>query len=130
NYPAPRVLEHINKIILPKYKEVAWSQNFVIAEDAIPPPGVLTKNPSFGRPHVDTVIEHLCFLRGLLNHEEWKKSWREAFTYCVYEVYRWLEKECSNEDVNLAEKLENKEKRLFLNCNENSDVFDPNNWVS
>src|SRR5207253_2410918 len=27
NYPAPRVLEHINKIILPKYKEVAWSQN-------------------------------------------------------------------------------------------------------
>ncbi|CAG8715933.1 11993_t:CDS:2, partial [Funneliformis caledonium] len=43
------------KVILPKYRDVAWSKKYLIAEDIIPPPQVLQKLSSFGKPNVSNI---------------------------------------------------------------------------
>ena len=61
NYGRTQILDCLNHVVLPVYKEVAWSQLSLIAEDVIPPPNILKKYPSFGKPKAVNVIEHLRF---------------------------------------------------------------------
>ncbi|CAG8442385.1 17159_t:CDS:2, partial [Acaulospora morrowiae] len=129
-YKPPRVLNCFKEIILPKYKEVAWSQKSLIAEDVVPPPQMLQVYPSLGKPDALTVVEHLRFLREkLMVDEEWKTNWADTFKYNVYEVYKWLNEESINEDLNLGHYI-NPNERLFLNFNKNPNPFDTDNWVS
>ncbi|GBB98237.1 hypothetical protein RclHR1_03180002 [Rhizophagus clarus] len=131
NYSRSQILDCFNNVILPDYKEVAWSQMSLIAEDVVPPLRVLNKYPSLGKPKTLNVIEHLRFLyETLRNNDEWKKDWTEIFKHNVYEVYNWLEKECSNdEDLNLTEYIHSYDP-LFLNFNKDYDPFKSENWVS
>ncbi|CAI2189776.1 11810_t:CDS:2, partial [Funneliformis geosporum] len=124
-----RVLGCMKDVILPAYREVAWSQKFLIADDVIPPQQVLDKYPSFGKPDVSTVVKHLRFLyKILLNDEDWKKDWRDAFKNNIYEVYKWLNEECRlNEDLDLTEYI--RSEPLFLNFKINKDPFNLENWV-
>ncbi|CAG8531214.1 25032_t:CDS:2 [Gigaspora rosea] len=129
-YKPPRDLNCFKEIILPKYKEIAWSQKSLVAEDIIPPPFVLSKYPSLGKPDVFTVVKHLRFLHDtLLNDDMWKNDWGDTFKHNVYEVYKWLDEECSNEDINLGQYIAQNEP-LFLNFHKNSNPFDPENWCS
>ncbi|RHZ79178.1 hypothetical protein Glove_151g133 [Diversispora epigaea] len=59
-YNYPKKLGCFNDIILPQYKSVAWSQKTLFAEDIIPPPTVLEKYPSFGKPDGITVYKWLA----------------------------------------------------------------------
>jgi hypothetical protein len=108
NYSHTQTLDCFNNVILPNYKEVAWSQMCLIAEDVIPPPHVLEKYPSLGKPKTADVIVHLRFLyENIRNDDEWKKNWIEIFKHNVYVVYNWLEQECLNdEDLNLTEYID------------------------
>ncbi|CAB4429236.1 unnamed protein product [Rhizophagus irregularis] len=131
NYSRSQTLDCFNNVILPTYKEVAWSQMSLIAEDVIPPLHVLAKYPSLGKPKTVNVVEHLRFLyKTLRENEEWKKNWGEIFKHNVYEVYNWLEEECLNdEDLNLTEHIHQHDP-LFLNFNKDHDPFKSENWVS
>ncbi|CAG8655535.1 5080_t:CDS:1, partial [Acaulospora colombiana] len=129
-YKPPRVLNCFKETILPRYKEVAWSQKSLIAEDVVPPLQMLQIYPSLGKPDAFTVVEHLRFLREkIMIDEEWKTNWADTFKYNVYEVYKWLDEESLNEDINLAHYITQNE-RLFLNFNKNLNPFDADNWVS
>ncbi|CAI2168759.1 8749_t:CDS:2 [Funneliformis geosporum] len=130
HYKHPQALDCLNDVILPAYREVAWSQMPLIAEDVIPPEKVLKKYPSFGKPDVFAVIRHLRFLYLKLRiDEEWKKGWADAYKNNIYEVYKWLDKEClSNDDIDLSEIIISDP--LFLNFNRNQDPFNIENWVS
>jgi hypothetical protein len=131
NYSRSQTLECFDSVILPDYKEVAWSQMSLIAEDVIPPQHVLKKYPSLGKPKPAVVVEHLRYLYEILrNNDEWKKNWVEIFKHNVYEVYNWLEQECLNdEDLNLKEYIHSYDP-LFLNFNKDNDPFKSENWVS
>ncbi|CAG8687245.1 6471_t:CDS:2, partial [Funneliformis caledonium] len=89
----------LSNIILPAYREVAWSQMPLTAEDVIPPQQVLEKYPSFGKPDVSTVVRHLravglgSVLTLFVYDEVWKKDWTDAFKNNTYEVYKWLNEE-------------------------------------
>nr|CAG8562400.1 5064_t:CDS:2 [Entrophospora candida] len=127
-YNHTRVLDCLNNVIHPEYKEVAWSQKPLIAEDVIPPDNVLRKYPSFGKPDVLTVIKHLRFLHTkLIKDEEWR-NWKETFLFNVFKVYEWLDKKCSNESLRLRQYI-NSNELLFLNCNDDQDPFDTKNWA-
>ncbi|CAG8578857.1 13338_t:CDS:2 [Funneliformis mosseae] len=63
----------LNVIILPKYRDDAWSKKYLIAEDIIPPPQLLQKHSSFGKPNAD------------------------RFKHDVFVVYKWLDYENSHE---------------------------------
>ncbi|CAG8507600.1 1928_t:CDS:2 [Diversispora eburnea] len=129
-YNHPQVLDCFNNIILPQYKGVAWSQKALIAEDVIPPPNVLKKYPSLGKPSDITVIKQLKFLRNkLINDEEWRNYWKETFVSNVFEVYEWLEKKCLDESLMLRRYI-TADEPLFLNLNKSHDPFDTDNWVS
>ncbi|CAG8469336.1 5658_t:CDS:10 [Funneliformis caledonium] len=123
-------LDCLNNIILPAYREVAWSQMPLIAEDVIPSQQVLEKYPSFGKPDVSTVVRHLRFLYSILRYDEvWKKDWTDAFKNNIYEVYKWLNEECSsNVDRDLSEHI--CFEPLFLNFRRNKHPFNLENWVS
>jgi hypothetical protein len=130
HYEHPQVLDCFKNVILITYKEVAWSQMPLIAEDVMPPKRVLQKCPSLGKPSAPTVIEHLRFLYNTIrNDDEWKNNWSDTFKHNVYEVYKWLEKECQNEDLDLSIYIRPNE-NLFLNFKKNQDLFDTDNWVS
>ncbi|CAG8554907.1 5415_t:CDS:2 [Funneliformis mosseae] len=130
HYKHPQVLECLNDVILPAYREVAWSQLPLIAEDVIPPQEVLNKYPSFGKPDVSIVIRHLRFLFIILRiDDKWKTDWADSFKNNIYEVYKWLDEECSsNDDLELSELINSDQ--LFLNFNRNDDPFNIENWVS
>jgi hypothetical protein len=116
-----------NDVILPEYKEVAWSQKPLISEDNIPPLHVLLKYPSLGKPKVTDVIKHLRFLYEIQDSDKWSRS---LFKHNVYEVYKWLEKECSDDDdLDLSGYIDSSD-RLFLNFNIDQDPFNGENWVS
>ncbi|CAH1767384.1 7222_t:CDS:2 [Entrophospora sp. SA101] len=128
HYNHTRVLDCLNNVIHPEYKEVAWSQKPLIAEDVIPPDNVLRKYPSFGKPDVLTVIKHLRLLHTkLIKDEEWR-NWKETFLFNVFKVYKWLDKKCSNESLRLRQYI-NSNELLFLNCNDDQDPFDTKNWA-
>jgi hypothetical protein len=130
NYDCTQTLDCFDHIILSKYKEVAWSQKFLIAEDVVPPNHVLQKYPSLGKPEVATVIEHLRFLyKNIRVNDEWKRNWAGVFKNNVHEVYKWLEDECKTNNADLSDQIHSSE-RLFLNFNKNIDSFDDDNWVS
>ncbi|RHZ85886.1 hypothetical protein Glove_59g111 [Diversispora epigaea] len=117
-------------LILPQYKSVAWSQKALFAEDVIPPPNVLEKYPSLGNPNDITVIAHLRFLRTkLIDDDEWKNDWKETFMSNVFEVYKWLDEKCLNENLRLKEHIDAHEP-LFLNLCKSHDPFDTENWLS
>jgi len=102
---------------------------FLIAEDVIPSQNVLQKCQS-GKSDAYTVVRHFRFLYNLRDNNEWRRNWPETFKYNVYEVYKWLEEECSNDDdLELSQWIDSTE-RLFLNFNEDQDPFNINNWVS
>jgi hypothetical protein len=129
NYDRSKILYCFDDIILSTYREVAWSQMSLIAEDVAPPQSVLQKCPSLGKPDASTVVEHLRFLYNLRDNNEWRSNWSEILKYNVYEVYKWLEEECLNdEDLNLEDWISPNEP-LFLNFNEDQDPFNENNWV-
>ncbi|CAG8580132.1 6234_t:CDS:2 [Funneliformis mosseae] len=130
HYNHTQSLDCLNNIILPAYREVAWSQMPLIAEDVIPPHQVLQRYPSFGKPDVSTVVRHLRFLYSILRSDEvWKKDWTDVFRNNIFDVYKWLDEECcSNEDLNLSEHI--CFEPLFLNCNRNQDPFNIENWVT
>ncbi|CAH1765873.1 4457_t:CDS:2 [Entrophospora sp. SA101] len=128
-YNYTQVLDCFKNVILPEYKEVAWSQKPLIAEDVIPPCQVLQRYPSFGKPNVATVIKHLRFLRKtLIEDSEWM-NWKETFVFNVFKVYEWLDEKCLNEGLSVKEYI-NSNELLFLNFNKNQDPFDTENWVS
>ncbi|EXX70994.1 hypothetical protein RirG_082460 [Rhizophagus irregularis DAOM 197198w] len=130
NYVRTNTLDCFDHIVLSKYKEVAWSQMSLIAEDVVPPKHVLQKYPSLGKPEATTVIEHLRFLYTHIRvDDEWKSDWAGVFKNNVYEVYKWLEGECKTNDIDLSEQIYEHE-RLFLNFNKDQDPFDDDNWVS
>jgi len=131
NRDRPQILGCFNDMILPKYREVAWSQMPLISEDVIPPSRVLQKYPLLGKPKVADVIEHLRFLYETLQYDDELRNWSETrFRHDVYEVYKWLEKEClDDDDLDLTEYIESSDP-LFLNFNINQDPFDTGNWVS
>jgi hypothetical protein len=123
-------LDCFKNIILFTYKEVAWSQKSLIAEDVMPPEHLLEKYPSLGKPNLSTVIAHLRFLyKTIRNDDEWKNNWADTFKHNVYEVYKWLDKECSEEDIDLSSYI-SPDETLFLNFNKNENPFDTENWVS
>jgi hypothetical protein len=129
NYDRPQALYCFIDVILPKYREVAWSQMSLIAEDVIPPQRVLQKYPSLGKPDASTVVKHLRFLYNLRDNDEWKNNWSEIFKHNIFEVYKWLEEECLNdEDLDLKNWISPSE-HLFLNFNESQDPFNEKNWV-
>ncbi|CAG8733670.1 uncharacterized protein OCT59_011814 [Rhizophagus irregularis] len=130
NHVRTNTLDCFDHIVLSKYKEVAWSQMSLIAEDVVPPKHVLQKYPTLGKPEVTIVIEHLRYLyMNLRVDDEWKTNWAGVFKNNVYEVYKWLEDECKENDIDLTEHIHERE-RLFLNFNKNQDPFDDDNWVS
>jgi hypothetical protein len=131
HYERP-VLDCFNNIILFNYKEVAWSQMSLIAEDVIPSKRVLRKFLSLGKPDVPTVIKHLRFLHGIIQNDEWKNNWidwADTFKHNIYEVYKWFEKKCQSEDLSLSSYIRPREK-LFLNFKKNQDPFNNDNWAS
>ncbi|CAG8710745.1 773_t:CDS:2, partial [Funneliformis mosseae] len=120
----------LKDVILPQYRDVAWSQMPLIAENVIPPPHVIQKHPSFGKPNVSTVVKHLRFLYHVLRiNDEWKNSWAEIFKHNVFEVYKWLEEESLKEDIGLTIYIRSNDP-LFLNFNMDQDPFNRDNWVT
>ncbi|CAI2192587.1 9598_t:CDS:2, partial [Funneliformis geosporum] len=130
HYKHPQALDCLNNVILPAYREVAWSKMPLIADDVIPPQQVLEKYPSFGKPGISIVISHLRFLYSVLRNDKvWKKNWTDVFRNNIYEVYKWLDVECSsNEGLDLSEYICSEP--LFLNYNRNQDPFNLENWVT
>nr|CAG8473789.1 4960_t:CDS:2 [Entrophospora candida] len=128
-YNHTQILDCFKNVILPEYKEVAWSQKPLIPEDVIPPKHVLEKHPSLGKPNVPTVIKHLRFLRKILIEDSEWMNWKETFVFNVFKVYEWLDEKCLNEGLSLKEYI-NSNELLFLNFNKNQDPFDTENWVS
>ncbi|GBC09638.1 hypothetical protein RclHR1_00900024 [Rhizophagus clarus] len=131
SYVRKQTLDCFDDIILSKYKEVAWSQKSLIAEDVVPPSHVLQKYPLLAKPEVTVVVEHLRFLyENIRIHDEWKRNWAAVFKNNVFEVYKWLEYECKTNKADLSDEIKSGD-RLFLNIhNKDADPFDDKNWVS
>ncbi|GES84821.1 sacsin-like [Rhizophagus clarus] len=128
HYNHTQVLDSFKNIIFPKYKEVAWSTKCLIAEDVIPPPIIFQEYPSLGKPSASIVVRHLRFLHGTIRND-WQDGWAGTFKHNINEIYKWLEEECSNGELNLSDYIRQND-RLFLNFNKNQDPCDPDNWVS
>ncbi|CAG8572117.1 5154_t:CDS:2 [Funneliformis caledonium] len=125
-----RVFGCLNEVILPNYRDVAWSQMYLIAEVIIPPPQVLQRHPSFGKPNVSTVVKHLRFLYNVLrNDDEWRNSWADKFKHDVFEVYKWLDDETSHEGIDLSMYIRLND-TLFLNFTIDQNPFNRDNWVA
>ncbi|CAB5213059.1 unnamed protein product [Rhizophagus irregularis] len=128
HYNHTQILDSFRNIIIPRYKEVAWSRKCLIAEDVIPPQTILQDYPSLGKPSAPIVVVHLRFLHRTLR-DEWRNNWAGAFKHNIEEIYKWLEGECLNGELNLLDYIR-EEDRLFLNINRDQDPFDLRNWVS
>lgn len=129
HYNHTQILDSFRNIIIPIYKEVAWSRRCLIAEDVIPPQTILEDYyPLLGKPSAPNVVGHLRFLHGTLRNE-WRDNWAGAFKHNIDEIYRWLEEECLNGELNLLDYIR-EEDRLFLNINRDQDPFDLSNWVT
>ncbi|CAG8616427.1 13689_t:CDS:2 [Funneliformis caledonium] len=110
-----RVFGCLNEVILSKYRDVAWSKMYLIAEDIILPSQILQKLLSFEKPNVSNIVKNLRFLyNDLHNDDELRNSWADRFKHDIFEIYKWLDDETSHEDIDLSK----------------SNPFNRDNWIT
>ncbi|GES91935.1 sacsin isoform X1 [Rhizophagus clarus] len=130
--------EPFEKLCSHKHKNVCWTQCPLFDESVEPTKFSFFNDnyPEIGNPSTENIIEHWFFVIKQIRSSAWnsKRSMDdyESIKGVIKEIYKILNEisQNKNNDTLIRLKINNPDKKLFLNDDYPFDIFDKENWVA